>query len=245
MADQPAVVITGAGQGIGAAIGSRFARDGFTVIGLDLDLDRLSATIDRWEGSGHHAVHGDAASPDDVARACDLADGRLSTFVANAGFAKAGPSTEYTLADWDAMLRVHLTGAMIGAQQASARMPDGGALVMMSSLNGLFGFPGRTAYGAAKAGVAGLVRGLATEWAPRNIRVNAIAPGSVVTELSQDFIRRGVIKEQDFLDRIPMNRFGEPSEIAELAFFLGTPRASYITGVVVPIDGGWSAQGIA
>ncbi|MFW0795897.1 SDR family oxidoreductase [Gordonia sp. CPCC 205515] len=245
MADRPAAVVTGAGQGIGAAIAARFARDGFSVIGLDLDLDRVEKTAATWEGSGHHAVRGDAASPDDVGRACDLADGRLTTFVANAGFAKAGSSTDYPLEDWDAMLRVHLTGAMVGAQQAASRMPDGGALVMMSSLNGLFGFPGRTAYGAAKAGVAGLVRGLATEWAPQGIRVNAIAPGSVITELSRDFLRRGVINEQEFLNRIPMNRFGEPAEIAELAFFLGTPLASYITGVVVPIDGGWSAQGIA
>lgn len=245
MADHPAVVVTGAGQGIGAAIAARYAHDGFSVIGLDLDLDRVEKTAATWEGTGHHAVRGDAASPKDVGQACDLADGRLVTFIANAGFAKAGSSTDYPLEDWDAMLRVHLTGAMVGAQQAASRMPDGGALVMMSSLNGLFGFPGRTAYGAAKAGVAGLVRGLATEWAPRGIRVNAIAPGSVVTELSKDFLRRGVINEQEFLDRIPMNRFGKPAEIAELAFFLGTPLASYITGVVVPIDGGWSAQGIA
>ncbi|MFW0783485.1 SDR family oxidoreductase [Gordonia sp. CPCC 206044] len=245
MADQPAVVITGAAQGIGAAIAKRYARAGHTVIGLDLDLDRLTSEVESWEGAGHHAVRGDAASAEDVGRACDLADGRLATFVANAGFAKAGPSADYTLDDWDAMLRVHLTGAMVGAQQAGSRMPGGGALVMMSSLNGLFGFPGRTAYGAAKAGVAGLVRGLATEWAPRGIRVNAIAPGSVITELSKDFLRRGVIREQDFLDRIPMNRFGDPDEVAELAFFLGTPLASYITGVTIPIDGGWSAQGIA
>ncbi len=164
------MVVTGAGQGIGAAIAGRYARAGYTVIGLDLDIERLETTVKSWDGEGHHAVQGDAASTDDVGRACDLADGRLATFVANAGFAKAGPSTDYSLTDWDAMLRVHLTGAMVGAQQAAARMPDGGALVMMSSLNGLFGFPGRTAYGAAKAGVAGLVRGLAPEWAPRGIR---------------------------------------------------------------------------
>lgn len=248
MAESPAVVVTGAAQGIGAAIGARFAAAGHPVVGLDLNLDRLTAAVAHWQGSGHHAVRGDAASPLDVERACDLAAGTaggLGTFVANAGHAKAGASLDFAAADWDAMLRVHLTGAMVGAQQAAKRMREGGALVMMSSLNGLFGFPGRTAYGAAKAGVAGLVRGLAVEWAALGIRVNGIAPGSVVTELSTDFLRRGVIDEKAFLDRIPMKRFGRVDEVAELAYFLGTPLSTYITGVVVPIDGGWSAQGIA
>lgn len=247
MTEEPAVVVTGAAQGIGAAIAERFARSGHPVVGLDLDADRLAVAAKSWTGTGHATVAGDAASEEDVARACEAAaasPGGLGTFVVNAGHAKAGASADYPSADWEAMLRVHLTGAMVGAQQAAARMSGAGALVMMSSLNGLFGFPGRTAYGAAKAGVAGLIRGLAVEWAPRGIRVNGIAPGSVVTELSQDFLRRGVINEKDFLDRIPMNRFGQASEIAELAYFLGTPLASYITGTVVPIDGGWSAQGI-
>ncbi|MEQ3549518.1 SDR family oxidoreductase [Pseudonocardia nematodicida] len=247
MPEPAAVVVTGAGQGLGAAIAARFAESGHPVVGLDLDGDRLAGTLASWKGSGHHAVAGDAASAEDVGRACELAAGTpggLGTFVVNAGHAKAGPSVDYPVADWDAMLRVHLTGAMVGAQQAAARMPDGGALVMMSSLNGLFGFPGRTAYGAAKAGVAGLVRGLAAEWAQRGVRVNAIAPGSILTELSRDFLRRGVIDEEAFMQRIPMKRFGQPSEVAELVYFLGTPLASYITGVVVPIDGGWTAQGI-
>ncbi|MCF8570209.1 SDR family oxidoreductase [Gordonia sp. HY002] len=244
MTTRPTAVVTGAAQGIGAAIGRRFAAAGHRVIGVDLNSDRMAGTITTWQGSGHRSVRGDAASPEDVGRACDLAEGHLTTFVANAGFAKAGDSTDYSLDDWNAMLRVHLTGAMVGAQESGARMPDGGSIVMMSSLNGLLGFPRRTAYGAAKAGVAGLVRGLAAEWAPYGIRVNAIAPGSIVTELSQDFIRRGVIREQDFLDRIPMNRFGEPDEVAELAYFLGTPLSSYITGATVPIDGGWAARGI-
>ncbi|MFC4004751.1 SDR family NAD(P)-dependent oxidoreductase [Prauserella oleivorans] len=244
---RPAVVVTGAAHGIGAAIAARFADAGHPVVGLDLDGERLVATVSGWPGSGHRAVPGDAASPDDVARACDLAAdtaGGLGTLVANAGHAKAETSVDYPAADWDAMLRVHLTGAMVGAQQAVSRMRAGGGLVLMSSLNGLLGFPRRTAYGAAKAGVAGLVRGLAAEWAQQGIRVNGIAPDPIATELSADFIRQGVIDEQAFLDRIPMNRFGRPAEVAELAYFLGTPLSAYITGVVVPIDGGWSAQGI-
>lgn len=245
---RPAVVITGAARGIGAAIAARYAESGHPVIGLDLDGERLSGVVASWPGTGHEVVPGDAASPEDVARACDVAAGTavgLGTFVVNAGHAKAGASLDYAAADWDEMLRVHLTGAMVGAQQAAARMPSGGGIVMMSSLNGLLGFPGRTAYGAAKAGVAGLVRGLAAEWAQQGIRVNGIAPGPIATELSADFLRRGVIDERAFLDRIPMKRFGKPTEVAELAYFLGTPLAAYITGAVVPIDGGWSAQGIA
>ncbi len=242
-----AVVVTGAAQGIGAAIAVRFAAAGHPVVGLDLDGDHLAATVADWPNSGHQSVAGDAASVDDVGKACDLAaemPGGLGTFVTNAGHAKAGASLDYSASDWDALLRVHLTGTMVGAQQAAARMPSSGALVMMSSLNGIVGFPQRTAYGAAKAGVAGLVRGLAAEWAPRGIRVNGIAPGPIVTDLSAEFMRRGVFDESAFLGRIPMNRFGEPAEVAELAYFLGTPAASFITGAVIPIDGGWSAQGI-
>ncbi|GAA1203658.1 SDR family NAD(P)-dependent oxidoreductase [Prauserella alba] len=244
----PAVVVTGAAQGIGAAIAARFAGAGHPVIGVDLDDDRLHDAVAGWPGRGHVAVTGDAASADDLAAACEQAaatPGGLGTFVANAGHAKAGDSLDYAAEDWDNLLRVHLTGAMVGAQQAAARMPSGGALVLMSSINGMRGFPRRTAYGAAKAGVAGLIRGLAAEWASRGIRVNGIAPGPIKTELSAEFIRRGVIDEREFLARVPMDRFGLPTEVAELAFFLGTPLASYITGTVVPIDGGWSVQGVA
>jgi NAD(P)-dependent dehydrogenase (short-subunit alcohol dehydrogenase family) len=242
-----AVVVTGAAQGIGAAIGARFARGGFTVLGVDLDEERMRQRAASWPGE-HLAVCADVRDEEAMRAACARASelpGGLRAFVANAGHAQAGASVAYSRAAWEEMLAVHLTGAFLGARQAAEHMVGEGSIVMLSSVNGQTGFPGRSAYGAAKAGVAGLVRSLAVEWATRGVRVNAIAPGSVRTELSADFIRRGVIDENEFLDRIPMARFGEPEEVAELAFFLGTSLSSYITGTLIPVDGGWLAQGIA
>lgn len=242
-----AVVVTGAAQGIGAAIGARFAGGGFTVLGVDRSDELLRQQVDSWPGQ-HVAVPADVTDEDAMRGVCSKAadvPGGLRVFVANAGHAQAGDSATYSRTAWEKMLAVHLTGAFLGTRHAVAHMPEGGAAVLLSSVNGQAGFPGRAAYGAAKAGVAGLVRGLAVEWATRGVRVNAIAPGSVLTELSAEFIRSEVIDENQFLDRIPMRRFGKPEEVAELAFFLGTPLSSYITGTLVPIDGGWLAQGIA
>lgn len=241
-----AVVITGAARGIGAAIGRRFARAGHTVFGIDLDGELMAAEAASWPGS-HTAVRADVTDEEAVGEVCAEAaqtTGGLRVFVANAGHFAAGPSTEFPKESWQRLLDIHLTSCFTGARQAVSRMPDGGSVVVMSSINGQRGFPGRAAYGAAKAGVAGLVKGLAAEWGARSVRVNAIAPGSIHTELSADAIERGVIKEEKFLARIPMGRFGEPDEVAELAYFLGSPLSSYITGTLIPVDGGWLAQGI-
>lgn len=240
-----AVVVTGAARGLGAAIGERFAREGYEVFGVDLDGDALRERVDGWPGT-HVACCADITDEAAVGEVCErAAAGGLQAFVANAGHARAGASMDYPLEQWHKMLDVHLTGFFIGARQAAARMSAGGSIVVLSSINGQVGFPGRTAYGAAKAGVAGLVKGLATEWAANDVRVNAIAPGPIRTEMSAEFIRRGVIREQDFLGRVPLRRFGKPEEVAELAHFLGSPLSSYITGTVIPIDGGWTAQGTA
>ncbi|MDR7303920.1 SDR family NAD(P)-dependent oxidoreductase [Haloactinomyces albus] len=243
------IMVTGAARGIGAAIAERFARSGFTVFGLDRDAEAIERSARSWPGPGSHtAVEADVVDESAVTAACARAaavPGGLRAFIGNAGHHESGPSFDYSLESWRKMLDVHLTGCFVGARQAASAMSNGGSIIVLSSINGHVGFPGRAAYGAAKAGVAGLVRSLASEWAPDGVRVNGIAPGSIETPLSSKAIRRGVINSDSFLNRIPMNRFGKPEEVAELAYFLGTPLSSYITGVVVPIDGGWLAQGIA
>jgi NAD(P)-dependent dehydrogenase (short-subunit alcohol dehydrogenase family) len=242
-ADGGAVVVTGAARGIGAAIARRFAEDGYAVVGVDLDGDQLHEVMAGLPGA--EAVVGDVTDEKLMAEACERGAARgLRAFVANAGVAQPGPSVDYPIEAWDQLLAIHLTAAFTGARQAFQRMPGGGAIVMISSVNGHLGFGGRAAYCAAKAGVQGLVRSLAVEWAPRGVRVNAVSPGTIATEMQAKFMATGYASPELFLSRVPMKRFGEPREIADAVHFLCSPRSSYITGVVLPVDGGWLADGL-
>jgi 3-oxoacyl-[acyl-carrier protein] reductase len=238
-----AVVITGAARGLGAAIATRFAADGYTVIGVDRDGDQLTELVAELPGA--QAVVGDVTDEAVMEAACErgAADG-LRALVANAGIARPGRSVDYPLEAWNQLLAVDLTAAFLGARSACRRMPEGGSIVMISSVNGHLGFGGRAAYCAAKAGVQGLVRSLAVEWAPLGVRVNAVSPGTIATEMQAKFLATGYASAELFLSRIPMGRFGQPHEIADAVHFLCSPRSSYITGVVLPVDGGWLANGL-
>ena len=237
-----AAVVTGAARGIGAAIARRFAEDGYTVVGVDLDggpLREVMGALPKGE-----AVVGDVTDEDLIEEACERGAAHgLRAFVANAGVARPGPSVDFPLEIWNQLLSVHLTAAFLGARSACRRMPDGGSVVMISSVNGHLGFGGRAAYCAAKAGVQGLVRSLAVEWATQGVRVNAVSPGTIATEMQAKFMATGYASPELFLSQIPMRRFGEPREIADVVHFLCSPAASYITGAVLPVDGGWVANG--
>jgi NAD(P)-dependent dehydrogenase (short-subunit alcohol dehydrogenase family) len=203
-------------------------------------LDRI-ATLDRgdaaWDARDA-AVLGRA-----VARAAELGGG-LATFVANAGVTSPGETVGYPLSEWDRLLDVNLRAAFVGAQVARQALGPGGSIVMVSSICAVQGFAARASYCASKAGIEGLVRSLAVEWGADGIRVNAVAPGTVATDMQRAMMASGRASAQRYLDRIPMDRFGEPSEIADAVVYLASPRASYVTGVVLPVDGGWAVGGL-
>ena len=210
-------------------------------------MTSLVDTVASLPGEGHAAEIGDVADEDVLRRACELAadaPGGLTGFVANAGVARPGPSVDYARGDWEELLQVNLTAPFLGARMARRSMASGGSIVMISSVNGVLGMPGRAAYCAAKAGVNGLVRSLAVEWAPERVRVNAVAPGTILTEMGQEFIATGFATAESMASRVPMGHSGQPGDIAATVSFLLSDRAAYITGAVVPVDGGWAINGV-
>jgi NAD(P)-dependent dehydrogenase (short-subunit alcohol dehydrogenase family) len=178
--------------------------------------------------------------------------GCIDALVNNAGIAdQTAPTLLQDIDAFDRVLSVHLRGTFLMSQQviacmiAQTRDEHGvrGAIVNIGSIASTGGIPGRNAYCSAKAGVLGMTRALASEWARRGVRVNAVAPGYVKTALVQKLTEQGAIDGATIARRTPMGRMAETSEIANAISFLISPQASYITGAVLPVDGGWAALG--
>ncbi|TNC13031.1 glucose 1-dehydrogenase [Methylobacterium terricola] len=242
-------LVTGAADGIGWAMARRFAAAGCCVALADLDHDRTAARAAEL-GDRHLAVRADVA---DEASAIAMVEetvarlGRLDILVNNAGIGDSHkPTLEQDLATFDRILRVHLDGTFVASREAARAMAgQGGAILNVSSIAGLTGLPRRNAYGAAKAGIVAMTKSMACEWAGAGIRVNAIAPGYVGTALVAKLFEAGRIDRGRLERRIPLGRLADPAEIAEAAWFLCSPSASYVTGAVLSVDGGWSAYGDA
>ena len=243
--DQVAIV-TGAAQGIGAACAERLSQDGAAVALWDVDDARGQALADDLVARGRRAtyLHCNVAlkAEVDAALAATLhAYGRVDALVSNAGIFKAADFLEITEADWDAVLDINLKGSFLVGQAVAKAMVAagrGGAIVNMSSVNGIMTIPSIASYNASKGGVNQLTRVMALALADHKIRVNAVAPGTIATELAKNAVLGSEEAKLRIMTRTPMKRLGEPSEIADVCAFLVSSASSYVTGEIVYIDGG-------
>lgn len=238
-------VITGAAQGIGAACARRLASDGMAVALWDVDAARGEALAAELRGAGANAtfVRCDVSKKSEVeaALAATLRSlPRIDALVNNAGIFKAADFLDITEADWDAVIGVNLKGAFLVAQAVARHMAaaGGGCIVNMSSVNGVMAIPSIASYNVSKGGVDQLTRVMALALADRGIRVNAVAPGTIATELAKNAVLGSEEAKARIMSRTPMRRLGEPEEIAEVVAFLLSDASSYLTGEIVYADGG-------
>lgn len=240
-------LVTGAGRGIGATMGGRLLEAGFEVHFADANGDRASAHVASLDGYEDRAFSWrmDVSSDDDVnsvVQAVGERHGRLDVLVNNAGITNQRPTQLIPTSEWNELIDIHLGGTFRCSRAAFPflRAAGSSAIINVSSIAGQMGMPIRASYCAAKAGIEGFTRSLASEWAEFGIRVNAVAPGYVRTELIQKDLANGLVSEEQLSTRISLKRLADPAEIAETMFFLATAASSYITGQVVHVDGGLS-----
>jgi NAD(P)-dependent dehydrogenase (short-subunit alcohol dehydrogenase family) len=243
-------LVTGAGAGMGLDTARAFAAAGAAVVLADVNEQSLRAATDELTAAGHRAlgIACDVADEDQVAALVDrtVAEfGRLDMAFNNAGI-QVPPSdaADEPAETFDRVNAINLRGvwACMKHELAQMRTQGSGAIVNCSSLGGLVGLPGRAAYHASKHGVIGLTTSAALQYAPRGIRINAICPGTIETPMVTDMITKGELNRTEAAAATPIARLGQAEEIAASVLWLCSPGASFVVGVALPVDGGYTAQ---
>ena len=242
-------VVTGAAMGIGAAIAEQLARDGMTVLVSDINLQEAEKTAKDFcdAGMSAAALQMDVGAADSISAAfasIDAKYGRCDVLVNNAGIAKTFPFIEFPLDNWLATLNINLTGTLLCSQHAARLMVRRrwGRIINIASVAGMRAVgKGRTAYGTSKAAVIGLTRQIASELAEEGVTANAVSPGPVGTPMT-DVLHSPEFRAA-YTSAIPMKRYGRPEEIASIVSYLASENSAYITGAVIPVDGGFMSAG--
>lgn len=238
------VLITGAAQGIGEACARKFAGLGDTVVIMDVDDARGADLAKQLKAQYLHCDVGDSAQVQAMVAQCETLHGRIDVLVNNAGIVHTANFLDLKENDFDRVLRVNLKGAFLVAQAVARSMVARqvkGAIVNMSSVNAVLAIPNIASYNISKGGMNQLTRVMALALVDHGIRVNAVAPGTIATELAKNAVLTSDEARRKIMSRTPMKRLGEPSEVADAVAYLASDAASYITGEILTIDGGRSA----
>ena len=241
-------LVTGAGQGIGKATALSLSKSGSNVVAVDIDsegIERLVADL-KSRGSRALAVKADISIAKEVNLAVDQAEkefGGVDILVNNAGVIVRKPAEDITEEEWNHVLDVNLKGPFICSCTVAKRLiykRKGGRIINISSIMGAVGLTDRSAYSSSKSGLFGLTRDLSIEWAKHGITVNAVCPGWIITEFTKNYFAKEDVKKY-LLDRTPLGRFGTPEEVASMITYLASDMASFVTGGIFFVDGGWTA----
>ncbi|MDI9330443.1 MAG: SDR family oxidoreductase [Alphaproteobacteria bacterium] len=244
----PVAVVTGGARGIGLAVGQWFLEHGHRIVLIDTDADTLRQTVDHLARSDDvMGLHADVSKPEQVESAAQQVMarwGRADALVNNAGVAVFKPVLETTFEEWRYVLGTNLDGAFLCSQAFGRIMAKqkSGAIVNIASISGLRASTLRVAYGTSKAAIIHLTKQYAAELGNYGVRVNAVCPGPVETEMAK--LVHSVAIRSDYIDTIPLGRYGSPQEMAQTVGFLCSSQASYINGQFLAVDGGFDASGV-
>ena len=240
--DGQVALITGGGTGIGLGCARAFVDRGANVVITGRREGVLQEAVSELGPQAGYRVHDvtDFAGAESVVGRVVEQHGKLTALINNAGQTVKKPTVELTEEEMLAVFDVHVRGAFALSKHAAVSMMSGagGSILFIASMASLIGIPCITAYAAAKSAHLGMVRTMATEWSPSGVRVNAIAPGWIVTDMVKETVLKDPERMEKILGRTPMNQFGETEDIGWAAAFLASPAARFITGVCLPVDGG-------